>query len=171
VRIPSSPIAPDLSTRLRGYGTHELRDFGDHYMAIASAVAFLAAQRALPSDLAPLRRSLEEMAATRSPVTRGRLDGRFHIEIAAASQSARLAQDEISLQAELGSLLWTAHEQAEGRDKLLTQHRDIVEAIASGDAARAQHLAGHHVLDAIGHLIEVRLRDGVEEADGAEPDH
>jgi DNA-binding GntR family transcriptional regulator len=140
-------------------------------MAIASAVAFLAAQRALPSDLAPLRRSLEEMAATRSPVTRGRLDGRFHIEIAAASQSARLAQDEISLQAELGSLLWTAHEQAEGRDKLLTQHRDIVEAIASGDAARAQHLAGHHVLDAIGHLIEVRLRDGVEEADGAEPDH
>jgi DNA-binding FadR family transcriptional regulator len=160
VRVPATPIDPDLGTGLRGYSTHELRDFGDHYMAVASAVAFLAARRALPSDIAPLRRSLAEMSGAQSPAEHGRLDGRFHLEIAAASQSARLAQEEISLQAELGALMWAAHEQAEGRDDLLRQHQDMVEAIASGAAEQAQQLAGQHVLNATAKLVELRLLDG-----------
>ncbi|MFI6319292.1 FadR/GntR family transcriptional regulator [Nonomuraea sp. NPDC050556] len=156
VRAPDGLTA--VRDRLEGYAVDELRDLGDHYAAIAGTAARLAAQRALPSDLAPLRRSLEEMAACDQSAALGRLDGRFHIEVAAASQSARLTQEEIRLQADIGPLLWLS---GGGQNEvLLAQHRSIVEAVTRGDADRARDLAERHVLDAIDHLIELRLRGG-----------
>ncbi|MBO3745383.1 FadR family transcriptional regulator [Streptosporangiaceae bacterium NEAU-GS5] len=151
VRVP-----PDsgLEGRLRGLTVAELRDVSDHYAAIAGAAARLAAGRSLPSDLAPLRRSLDEMAGCPSP----RLDGRFHIEVAAASQSARLTQEEIRLQADIGPLLWLSRDTPEGQDEMAKQHQAIVEAIERGDGDQARLVAERHVLDATDHLIELRLR-------------
>lgn len=161
VRLPSDldPAHPGRAV-LRGYAVDELRDLGDHYAAIAGAAARLAAQRALPSDLAPLLRSLDEMSDAEWDGRLRRLDGRFHVEVAAASQSARLTQEEIRLQADIGGLLWLSwgehHEMTE--KQLFDQHRAIVEAIRAGSGDQARELAERHVLDAVDHLIELRLR-------------
>ncbi|MFD0478840.1 FCD domain-containing protein [Nonomuraea thailandensis] len=149
----------------------ELRDLGDHYAAIAGAAARLAALRALPGDVAPLRRTLDAMARAGSRESRAgpglgadaravlrRLDGRFHIEVAAASQSARLTQEEIRLQADIGPLLWLPYDEPGGHDEATAQHRAIAEAIRRGDPGQARDLAEQHVLDAIERLIELRLR-------------
>ncbi|UBU18841.1 FCD domain-containing protein [Nonomuraea gerenzanensis] len=160
----------------------ELRDLGDHYAAIAGAAARLAALRALPGDLAPLWRTLDAMARAAAAGSDGggggdgggdnggggpdlqtravlrRLDGRFHIEVAAASQSARLTQEEIRLQADIGPLLWLPYDEPGGHDEATAQHRAIAEAIREGDPGQARDLAEQHVLDAIERLIELRLR-------------
>ncbi|WP_169979692.1 MULTISPECIES: FadR/GntR family transcriptional regulator [unclassified Microbispora] len=166
VRLPAEldPLA-----RLRTFAADELRDFGDHYAAIAGTAARLAAERSLPSDLAPLWRTLDEMdevaAAPRAAGSPGeacarlrRLDGRFHIEVAAASQSARLTQEEIRLQADIGPLLWLPHEGLSGHDETAAQHRAIAGAVRRGDGEQARAVAERHVLDATRHLIELRLR-------------
>ncbi|MCT9930601.1 FCD domain-containing protein [Planotetraspora sp. A-T 1434] len=159
VRVPSEL---DPGVRLLAFAVDELRDLGDHYAAIAGAAARLAAQRSLPSDLAPLWRSLDEMAAASEPGALRRLDGRFHIEVAAASQSARLTQEEIRLQADIGPLLWLSHEALGGHDGMTTemaaQHQAIAGAIQRGDGDQARAVAERHVLDATEHLIELRLR-------------
>lgn len=164
VRVPAEldPLA-----RLRAFAADELRDFGDHYAAIAGAAARLAAERSLPSDVAPLRRTLNEMDAVAAGPGHApaeacarlrRLDGRFHIEVAAASQSARLTQEEIRLQADIGPLLWLPHEGLGGHDETAAQHRAIAGAIERGDGDQARAVAERHVLDATRHLIELRLR-------------
>jgi DNA-binding FadR family transcriptional regulator len=189
VRVPSEF---DPGVLLRALAADEIRDFGDHYAAIAGAAARLAARRSLPSDMAPLWRSLDEMAAVVLPAHnadggrdggrdaggapgpgRGRggraspdeasarlrrLEGRFHIEVAAASQSARLTREEIRLQADIGPLLWLAHEALGGHDETTAQHHAIAEAIERGDGDQARAVAERHVLDAIDHLIDLRLR-------------
>ncbi|MEV4297209.1 FadR/GntR family transcriptional regulator [Microbispora rosea] len=162
------PAEIDPLTRLRAFAADELRDFGDHYAAIAGAAARLAAERSLPSDVAPLWRTLDEMdAVAAAPEAAGsaeacarlrRLDGRFHIEIAAASQSARLTQEEIRLQADIGPLLWLPHEGLSGHDETAAQHRVIAGAVERGDGEQARAVAERHVLDATRHLIELRLR-------------
>ncbi|MEV5411778.1 FCD domain-containing protein [Thermopolyspora sp. NPDC052614] len=153
-----APAEPEIGERLRAFAADELRDLGDHYTAIAGAAAMLAARRALPADVEPLWRSLREMADTDSPARLRRLDGRFHVEVAAASQSARLTREEIRLQADIGPLLWLPYDEPGGHDEATAQHRAIAAAIADGDPGRARELAERHVLDAIERLIELRLR-------------
>ncbi|GAA3533640.1 FCD domain-containing protein [Nonomuraea rosea] len=155
VRTPREP--PEIGARLRAFAVDELRDLGDHYAAIAGAAARLAAQRALPGDVAPLWRSLDDMARADSTAAMRRLDGRFHVEIAAASQSARLTQEEIRLQADIGPLLWLPYGEPGRHDEATAQHRAIAEAIRRGDPGQARDLAERHVLDAIERLIELRL--------------
>ncbi|GAB3165606.1 FCD domain-containing protein [Microbispora hainanensis] len=162
------PAGFDPLARLRAFAPDELRDFGDHYAAVAGAAARLAAERSLPSDVAPLRRTLDEMdAVAAAPGAAGsaeacarlrRLDGRFHIEVAAASQSARLTQEEIRLQADIGALLWLPHEGLGGHHETAAQHRAIAGAVERGDGEQARAVAERHVLDATRHLIELRLR-------------
>ncbi|WP_214416918.1 FadR/GntR family transcriptional regulator [Sphaerisporangium fuscum] len=156
VRVPPDPRGGEFEARLRAFSVAELRDLGDHYAAIAGAAARLAAQRSLPEDLAPLWRSIEEMAAAPES-RRGRVEGRFHIEVAAASQSARLTQEEIRLQTDIGPLLWLPRSGATRHDEVTAQHRAIAEAVRRGDAGEARDLAERHVLDAVEHLIELRL--------------
>ncbi|WP_113704884.1 FadR/GntR family transcriptional regulator [Nonomuraea lactucae] len=138
--------------RLAELTVEDLRDLGDHYAAVSGAAARLAAQRSLPSDLAPLKRTLVAMAAAATPGEARRLHGRFHIEVAAASQSARLTQEEIRLQADIGALLWLPHT-TQGEDD-----EAIAEAVERGDGDLARALAERHALAAVGHLIELRLR-------------
>jgi DNA-binding FadR family transcriptional regulator len=155
VQTPDEAL--DLDVRLGAFATDELRDLGDHYAAIAGAAARLAAQRSLPGDVSPLLRSLDEMSQAQSPAQLRRLDGRFHIEVAAASQSARLTREEIRLQADIGPLIWLCYEHPSGLDRAYAQHRAIAHAVQQGDGDQARDLAERHVLDAIEHLIELRL--------------
>ena len=114
------------------------RDKGGSWSAaIAGAAARLAARRALPGDVAPLWRTLDDMARAESMragsrAALRRLDGRFHVEVAAASQSARLTQEEIRFQADIGPLLWLPYDEPGGHDEATAQHRAIAGAIRGG---------------------------------------
>lgn len=153
VRAPARPF--DLDERLGPLSAEELRDLGDHYAAIAGAAARLAAVRSLPGDVRRLRRSLAEMSDCGAALCR--LDGRLHLEVAAASQSGRLTREEIRLQAEIGPLVWAVHDLPDRRPLVEAEHAAIVDAIADADEARARDVAESHVLNAVERLIERRL--------------
>jgi GntR family transcriptional regulator, transcriptional repressor for pyruvate dehydrogenase complex len=82
----------------------------------------------------------------------------FHIEIAAAAQSARLTRQAIDLQGEIGELLWIPLGEAIDRDDRVTRHRAVLAAIADGDGDRARGLTEEHVELAISRLIEFHLQ-------------
>lgn len=134
-----------LVARLGRMGLGELRDLADHYAAICSMSAQLAALRA---DAEDVRRLRDLGAAGREGLTgtaRWRAEGNFHLELAAAAQSARLTREEMALQSEVGMLLWHAHAQAEPDGQPADRHTELVDCIAEGDPAGARHCAERHV--------------------------
>src|SRR5919197_1089270 len=62
VRAPED-LTRALVQRLRRLTTHELRDLGDHRSAISGRAAWLAAERALPEEVASLARQVERLRA------------------------------------------------------------------------------------------------------------
>lgn len=158
VRGPTDSSTARLRQRLRDLGTHELREIGDHHAAIAGTAARLAAARASSDNIARLRDFADRLARATSVGARRRADGRFHIEVAAAAQSARLTRQEIDLQAEVGELLWLPLGEAVVQEDAVDQHRGLLAAIEAEDGDRARALAEHHVEQAIARLIEFHLR-------------
>ncbi len=127
-----------LLDRLRGLGQGELRDLGDHYAAVGGACAVLASQRADAADVARLETLAPAVRDGRVASEWLRAEGTFHLELAVAAQSARLAREEIMLQAEIGPLLWLAHAHADAHEDAATSHERLARAVAKGDGARAR---------------------------------
>jgi DNA-binding FadR family transcriptional regulator len=159
VQAPADSLEHRLLTRLARHRPEELRELGDHYAVVAGGVARLAAERADAHDLAAPRRSCAEFAAAEDPALRARLDGRLHVEIAAAAQSGRLTREEIRFQTELGPLTCLAFTRAEAHRTADDDHAALLDAIASGDGERARRLAEEHVLRSVRRLIALRLDD------------
>jgi GntR family transcriptional repressor for pyruvate dehydrogenase complex len=158
VGAPVDPTALPLRARLREITSDELRDIGDFHEGVAGAAARLAAERASTDEVERLRSHAEVVAAGRSSGDRRRADGRFHIEVAAASQSPRLTNSEIALQSETGALLWLPGSEALSAEEAARQHREIAAAIACGDGALARTLAEEHVRQEMRRLLELHLR-------------
>jgi len=158
VRAPVDPSVQRLRTLLRETGVHELREIGDHHVAIAGTAARLAAERAPTDQVKRLHTFVEQLSVAESPGERRRADGRFHIEIAAAAQSTRLARQEIDLQGEVGELLWIPFGEAIERDDAVEQHLAIVDAIQNGDGERARAETERHIEFGIARLIEFHLQ-------------
>ena len=155
VCAPADPDALLIRTRLAELSLVDIRDFGDFYRAIAGAAAAYAADRAADEDIARLR----EVGVRRDvdPGGSRRAEVQFHLEVAAASQSARMTQEELRLQADFGPLLWLSMASADGRQQSESDHAGIVDAIASGDRAQARALTEDHVGRAIDSVVRMRL--------------
>lgn len=158
VTAPGEPLADRLRMRLGDWSTDELRDFRDHWAAVSGAAARLAAERTEADDLTALRRSLSDFEAATDPAARGRIDGRFHVELAAAAQSARLTREEIRFQREIGALVCLALGEDKAHTRAAQQHRALAAAVEAGDGQQAGTLAEQHVRNAMEELIELRLR-------------
>ncbi|GAA2103975.1 FCD domain-containing protein [Streptomyces albiaxialis] len=169
VRAPVDPSVERLRTLLRDTGAHELREIGDMQLAVSGTAARLAASRASESQLARLRGLVGQLAAARTAGERRRADGRFHIEIAAAAQSARLTRQEIDLQSEIGELLWIPFGEAVAHTDAVEQHRSILAAVEEGDGDLARERGEAHVESGVTRLIEFHLqlaaRPGTERPD------
>ncbi|WP_392543498.1 FadR/GntR family transcriptional regulator [Oryzobacter telluris] len=138
-----------LLDRLRRTGIGEWRDLADHYATVSGGCARLAAHRADDADVARLEElASRPMRADRAGVQR--LEGQFHVDLAATAQSARLTREEMSLQGELGPLLWLAHTQAGSLERAGDRHRAIAAAVRDGDADRARAEAETHVGELFG---------------------
>jgi GntR family transcriptional regulator, transcriptional repressor for pyruvate dehydrogenase complex len=138
-----------LLERLRRTGIGEWRDLADHYATVSGGCARLAAQRADDGDVARL-----EVLAARRPRAEGagiqRLEGQFHLDLAATAQSARLTREEMALQAELGPVLWLAHAQEGSLEQAAVRHRAIADAVRDGVAEVARAEAEAHVGELFG---------------------
>ena len=157
VTVPEGPPEERLRARPADWSTEELRDLGDHWAAVSGAAALLAVQRTQPGDLRQLTRTVEEFTAAEDPAARSRLYGRFHVELAAAAQSARLTREEIALQAELGALLVLVLDEPAYLACVADRHRSVISAVQDEADERARMLAEQCVRESVGRLVALRL--------------
>ncbi|MGV9248382.1 FadR/GntR family transcriptional regulator [Streptomyces sp. NPDC003710] len=157
VSLPEEPAEERIRQRLAGWSTEELRDLGDHWAAVSGAAARLAAQRTEPDDLQPLRRTLEEFTAAQDAAARSRVYGRFHVELAAAAQSARLTREQVALQTEVGALLCLVLGDDAYREEVADRHRSVISAVQDGAHDSAGELAERCVRESTARLIALRL--------------
>jgi DNA-binding FadR family transcriptional regulator len=157
VRAPGDPTKAVLRAQLAALSVSDLRDAGDELAAVSGAAARLAASRASTDNvrrLLSLAGRVEEAAGVGD---RTRADTRFHIEVAVAAASERLTRAEVSLQAELGVLLWLPGATDEDARKAAEQHHAIALAISREDSTLARTLAEQHVEANTHKLIEARI--------------
>jgi DNA-binding FadR family transcriptional regulator len=153
--------APDpasgLGGLLREFSVAELRDLGDHRAAVAAAAAALAAERALPGEVAELDRQLDRLRTARTASDRRRAALQFSVGIAAAAQSPRLLREEQRLAAEVGDLPWT---QASDEEHMaaVSARAELTAAIARREAAAAAGVAREQVAIETARMIGLRLR-------------
>lgn len=157
VSLPAEPAEERITARLAGWSTEELRDLGDHWAAVSGTAARLAAQRTEPDDLLPLRRTLEEFTAAEDAAARSRVYGRFHVELTAAAQSARLTREQIALQTEVGALLCLVLRDDAYREQVADRHRTVISAVQDGAHQSARELAERCVQESTARLIALRL--------------
>jgi DNA-binding FadR family transcriptional regulator len=157
VSLPADPGEERIRQRLAGWSTEELRDLGDHWAAVSGAAARLAARRTEPGDLQPLRRTLEEFTAAEDAAARSRLYGRFHVELAAASQSARLTREQVALQTEVGALLRLVLGDDACHREVAHRHRAVISAVQDGAHDSARELAEECVQGSTARLVALRL--------------
>ncbi|MFI9380214.1 FadR/GntR family transcriptional regulator [Kutzneria sp. NPDC052558] len=178
VITPSDGSPASWRQRLREVSLSELRDIGDHYLAVAGAAARLAAERSSPEDVERLRLATEDLRRATEPeggraggaaehagaagaipadgvageLAAARAERQFHLEVAAAAQSPRLTHQEVQLQGERGGLLWLPHSA-----NAHLEHRAIAEAIAHQDGELARKLTEEHILQAVDRLVDMHL--------------
>ena len=157
VLAPADPAAHVLRSRLRDLSLTDLRDLCDHYAAISSAAAELAADRAGPDDVELMQVSTAALAEAPDVGARRRAEGQFHVEMAAAAQSARLTREEIALQTEIAPLLWLPYADQATHARAVRQHERITEAVHRGATDEARHAAQEHVHDAYTRLRDLHL--------------
>ena len=123
---------------------------------MAGAAARLAAQRALPGDVATLREHVGRLRAAGTLSERRRADARIHVEIAAAAQSPRLTREEMTLWSEVGDLVWlpVTDDQV---PEVTAEHDGLIDAIERQDGEQARRLAEQHVQAETSRLLDLRL--------------
>jgi GntR family transcriptional repressor for pyruvate dehydrogenase complex len=147
--------AADPCEALRAFSVTELRDLGDHRLAIAGAAARLAAERVLADEVGRLREQLQRLRAAPTASERRRADAQFSIAVAAAAQSPRLTREEARLHAEVGDLLALG---TDDHEALVRDRVSLVDAIAARRSNRARRLAERQVAAETARLIRLRLR-------------
>lgn len=165
VKLNSPESAVATRQRLYRMSSHDLVDLADMQRAVSGQASRLAALRGTPDFVARLNTHLEHLETAGSVGERMRVDGRFLIEVAAASQSVRLTRAEMRLQAEVNELRWLAAPDGDGADSLALDHRDVIvthrlliAAIEAADGARAQSVAEDRIDADLRRLIGLHMR-------------
>ncbi len=156
IRASHAYTSTRSTERLAELSPSRLRDLGYELTAVTGMVASLAARRFDDDNIARLTDLAAQLGSAELPAQRLRLDSRFRIELAVASQSERLTRRMVALQAEYSELLWLP---AVGLDPVAcaSRHRELVKAIEAGDADLARSAAEAHVTDDTRQIVELRL--------------
>jgi GntR family transcriptional repressor for pyruvate dehydrogenase complex len=137
--------APPLaeSSRVELAGGH-WRELLDYRIAVEVGTAVLAAERAVPEDLTPLRAHVEAMRTTDFSVYR-RADVFFHLGVAEAARSARLVAAMTEVQGKMSELIAHIAHPAPVLARSNDQHAALVTALEHGDGWRAAQLVREHL--------------------------
>ncbi|WP_051706915.1 FadR/GntR family transcriptional regulator [Nocardioides aequoreus] len=157
VRADDDALAELARGRLAELSTADLRELGDLRVAVGGTSARLAAVRASASELAALRGLVDRVAAARDGSEQRRLEGRYHIALAASTQSVRLTTQEIELQSELGQVLWGSSRSPAEVATDTAAHHAVLDAVEARDAALARDLAEEHLDRVTVRLIEIHI--------------
>jgi DNA-binding FadR family transcriptional regulator len=147
----------ELRERLSALSMAELRDMEDEQSATGLAAVRLVVERAFPHDIDRLERIARTMSDAATAVACMRADSRFHMELAALSQSERLVTTQMRLLTESSEILWSIVDVPAARDQAIADHLDIVTAIRSGDVVAAQKLVRLHTSRDFYSLVAARL--------------
>ena len=167
VRVPDRLHIQHAMTRLSALSPVDLRDLADWRGAISATAAELAAERASDQNVATLVATARHVAEASEEVTARRADARFHIELAAAAQSARLSGAAISLQVDYAPLVTLVYQDPAARKKAAKLFRDIASSVGDGRTERARELTRQAVVLTRDSLLELRL--GMTGVPGEEP--
>lgn len=156
--VQSSPEAVSGLTRerLQALGTVDLRELGDVRCAVSGAAAQLAAARSTPREVQRLREIVDHLGAASSTAEQRRLDSRYYVEVAAASQSVRLTMHEIELHSEVGQIPWPMTGVPERVRLAVAAHRGVIDAVEARDATTARTLTERHLSDRTSWLVALR---------------
>ena len=156
-RRPAGPPIDRLTARLAAMSASDLRDLFDEHTAIAGQAARLAAERAAPSMVRRLFALTDQLGVAATLGDRIRADSRFHIEVAVASQSARLARREANLQAEVAGLIWLPIGPPIDVTAYVDQKHALAAAVAAENPQEARRLAEAHVMGQLARVTAVNL--------------
>lgn len=156
VRMSQAALARLSQERLAEVAVSDLRELGDLHAMVAGSAALRAAERASPTELARLRELTARMADARDATELHRLEGRYHIEMAAAAQSARLTRLEIDIQGDLAQVLWRLRPDRSAR-AVADQRAEVVAAVADREGDRARRLTEQQIAEDTRRLIEEHL--------------
>ncbi|WP_299558084.1 GntR family transcriptional regulator [uncultured Mycolicibacterium sp.] len=157
VRRPSGPPVDRLKARLAQMSASDLRDLFDEHTAVAGQAARLAAERAAPFAVRRLFVLTDQLDAAETLGDRIRADSRFHIQLAIAAQSARLARREANLQAEVSGLIWLPLGPPLDLGAYVAEKHAIAAAVAAEKADEARDLAEAHVMGQLARLTRLNL--------------
>lgn len=157
VRRPAGPPIDRLTARLAAMSASDLRDLFDEHTAIAGQAARLAAERAAPYMVRRLFAFTDQLGVAATLGDRIRADSRFHIEVAVASQSARLARREANLQAEVAGLIWLPIGPPIDVTAYVDQKHALAAAVAAENPQEARRLAEAHVMGQLARVTAVNL--------------
>jgi DNA-binding FadR family transcriptional regulator len=154
--LPQQP-AREARRHLARLTVEELSDLMDYRVAVSAAAVELAADRRSDDDLIALEGLVEQMAELDAFAPYRRLDHRFHLAVASAARSPRLVAAETAIQVDLAKLLRLIPESAEMLHVSNEQHRQLLAAIRSRNAARARAVMQAHIRGTGDFLVGLRL--------------
>jgi GntR family transcriptional regulator, transcriptional repressor for pyruvate dehydrogenase complex len=120
------------------------RELLDYRIAVEVGAAVLAAERATPDDLAPLRRHVEAMRTSDFTVYR-RADVFFHLGVAEAARSARLVAAMTEVQGKMSELIGHIAHPVPVLSRSNEQHAALVAALEHRDGWGAAQLVREHL--------------------------
>jgi DNA-binding GntR family transcriptional regulator len=124
-------------------------------LATGAVCAELAAVRGNRGQLEEMREIVSEQERTASPYGLSDLDYRFHTKVAEATSNRYLADSSHSLHASVARFIYAGFAASLSRDFSIAEHRQIVEAIASGDRVLAAKKWRDHIVNGRDRLLSV----------------
>jgi GntR family transcriptional regulator, transcriptional repressor for pyruvate dehydrogenase complex len=141
--VSDAPPLVESSSRVELAGGH-WRELLDYRIAVEIGAAVLAAERAGPDDLLPLRAHVETMRTSDFSVYR-RADVFFHLGVAEASHSARLVAAMTEVQGKMSELIAHIAHPVPVLARSNEQHAALVTALEQRDGWGAAQLVREHL--------------------------
>lgn len=159
-------LVPRRGFIVEGFTPEDVYDLFWTQAELAGELAARAARRITPQEIGELEGVLADHEAafrTGDEERIGRTGERFHRRVNRAANSPRLARILTDVAHHLPARFYASlegHVQSTHQD-----HRELLEALRTGDAVRARALAEGHILESTDHLIALMRRRGLWEAD------
>jgi DNA-binding FadR family transcriptional regulator len=142
--VPADMLRDRHPLRLATSG--DLADLGELHCALISHSARLASQRSTPDEHQRLAQQIDLFEAAADPQARAQADMRCLLMLASHAQSARLANQELEVQAEWAPLAASLYQDDSLHADAVAAYRRLQEALTQGDEAgsgeRAQDMIG-----------------------------
>ncbi|ENW81084.1 hypothetical protein F909_02375 [Acinetobacter sp. ANC 3929] len=122
---------------LRQASTEYLADLGEFHSAILSHSAYLACQRTTDAELEKISTLIEQFNQAREADIRAQLDLRCLLSLTSVAQSARLANQELALQAEWAPLIAVLYQDDRFHQAVINQYHKILSSLTQGNGDEA----------------------------------